>query len=225
MALAVDYGLLDPNDILLEVMMANAAVKIIEHTGRIELHNGDREYVLRKSKGWVYLLELLRHPGEFRYAQALVAAEHPVPQEYCRISEFSETELQGLNLHIQCDTRRMEMIDQRCIKEVSARLNHLIGLEAELREGNNLAALEDLLSEKDQLSQYLAECLRRDGRMRYFCDGSYKAVSSVNKALRRCLDGIVAVDPALGHYLKKQVRVWHRLMYEPAELEIEVWAG
>ncbi|MDI3504584.1 MAG: hypothetical protein PWP64_1520 [Candidatus Cloacimonadota bacterium] len=203
--------------------MPAAKLQVIEHQTKVELRMADRVYTMNKSKGWGYLLELLRHPGELRYARTLVAAQHPIPDEYQMLSKLSVEELGTMNLYPQFDTRRIEMADARCIREVSARLNHLIALEAELRQHNNPAALEDLLTEKDKLSEYLYEVLRRDRRLRYFADNSDKATNSVNKALRRCLDGIAAVDPQLGAYLKQHVRVWHRLRYEPGEIEIEVF--
>ena len=200
-------------------------VQLDERKNVVVLHDGDIVHEFRKSKGWIYLLEVLRHPGECRYAYSLRAAEHPIPEEYRFANNISNDELSRHNLYPQHYVRSIEMADRRTIQEVSARLNRLIAIEAELRVNNDIAALEEVLLEKEQLSQYLQEVMSKDGRLRYFRDGGRKAVVSVNKALVRCLKEIEAVDPPLGKYLRKRVRIWHRVVYEAGERVISCQEG
>ena len=200
--------------------MTHPVVHLCEKASVVVLQDGDIVHEFRKTKGWKYLLEALRHPGERRYAYSLSTAEHPVPEEYRYCNKLSEDERNQLNLYARHYTRSIEMADRRTIREVSQRLNRLIAIEAELRINNDIAALEEVLLEKEQLCEYLQEVMGKDGRLRHFKDSGYKAVASVNKALRRCLMQIEEVDPPLGRYLRKRVRTWHKVVYEPGEIEI-----
>ena len=191
-----------------------------EKASVVVLHDGDIVHEFRKSKGWIYLLEVLRHPGESRYAYCLMAAQHPIPEEYRFVSDVSENERNAENLYGHHYAHGIEMADRQTIKEVSQRLNRVIAIEAELRVNNDLAALEEVLREKEQLSQYLEEIMWRDGRLRYFRDGGRKAVVSVNRALRRALQEIEDVDPPLGRYLRKRVKIWHRVVYQPGSIVV-----
>ncbi|MCB5252461.1 MAG: hypothetical protein WC944_10445 [Candidatus Cloacimonadaceae bacterium] len=200
--------------------MTHPVVHLCEKASVVVLQDGDIVHEFRKSKGWIYLLEVLRHPGECRYAYSLRTAEHPIPEEYRFSNIISETERNQHNLYAQHYARSIKMADWRTIKEVSQRLNRLIAMEAELRVNNDIAALEEVLQEKEQLSQYLQEVMGKGGRLRNFKDSGTKAVVSVNKAMRRCLKEIEEVDPPLGRYLRKRVRIWHRVVYEPGEIEL-----
>jgi hypothetical protein len=200
--------------------MTYPVVQLQEKASVVVLHDGDIVHEFRKSKGWIYLLEALRHPGECRYAYSLKTAEHPIPEEYRFVNNVSENERNAENLYAQHYMRSLEMADRQTVKEVSQRLNRVLAIEAELRMNNDIAALEDLLREKEQLSQYLQEVMGKDGRLRYFKDDGYKAVVSVQKALRRTLQEIEKVDPPLGRYLIKRVKVWHRVVYQPGEMVV-----
>ncbi len=202
--------------------MSYPVAQLKEKASVVVLHDGDIVHEFRKSRGWVYLLEALRNPGVFRYAYSLKAAEHPIPEEYRYVNDISENERNEQNLYVQYCTRSIEMADRQTIKEVSRRLNRVIAIEAELRANNDIAALEEVLREKEQLSQYLQEVMGKDGRLRYFKDGGRKAVVSVNRAMRRALKEIEEVDPPLGRYLRKQVRVWHKVVYEPGGLQLTI---
>jgi len=202
--------------------MTYPVAQLQEKASVVVLQDGDIVHEFRKTKGWVYLLEALRHPGEYRYAYSLRAAEHPIPEEYRFVNNISEDERNQQNLYVQYHPYSFEMADRQTIKEVSRRLNQVIAIEAELRVNNDIAALEDLLQEKEQLSEYLEEVMRHDGRLRYFNDGGRKAVVAVNKALRRCLMEIEEVDPPLGRYLRKQVRTWHKVMYQPGQIQLRI---
>ncbi|MCB5272267.1 MAG: hypothetical protein LHW56_10545 [Candidatus Cloacimonetes bacterium] len=200
--------------------MSNSVAQFQEKASVVVLQDGDIVHEFRKSRGWIYLLEVLRHPGQCRYAHSLRAAEHPIPEEYRYVNDFSENERNAENLYAQHYVQNIEMADRQTIKEVSKRLNQVLAIEAELRVNNDIAALEEVLREKEQLSQYLEEVMWRDGRMRYFRDGGRKAVSSVHKALSRALQEIEDVDPPLGRYLRKRVKIWHRVVYEPGDIVV-----
>ncbi len=197
-------------------------VTFIEHERDVEMRVDNRIYRVHKSKGWIYLLELLRHPGKTRFAGSFLAAANPIEDRYQQLGDLSETERIEMGLYAQFMPLRIEMTDERTVRDVSARLMLLIEMEATLRTENNLAALDDILTEKQQLQDYLAQVLLPGGRIRCFSEHSRRDMRSVYMAIKRCLEGISALEPSLGEYLRARVNTWHQLSYEPGEIEIRV---
>jgi hypothetical protein len=202
--------------------MTQRTVTILEREREVEMRIGEKMYCMHKSKGWIYLLELLRHPGQLRFAGSFLAAANPVEQCYRQLVELSDTERIEMGLYAHFMPLQIEMTDGRTIREVSARLTQLIELEATLRIENNLAALDDILLEKQKLQDYLAEVLLPGGKVRFFGEHGRREMRSVYMAIKRCLDGISDLEPDLGAYLRSRVKIWHQLSYEPGEIEIRV---
>jgi len=202
--------------------MKAASVTIHERERKIELQVGDASYQMKKSKGWIYLLDLLRHPGQQRYALSLLAAHQSIPEQYRLLGEISESQRNSLDLYSCYYAPEIKMADQRTVTEVKARLLRLIEMESSLRIQNNLAALDDLLQEKEELEHYLKEIMNKSGQLRNFREHNRREIYSVYKAIRRCLDSIARLDPALGRYLEGRVKIWRYLSYEPGEIQIKV---
>jgi len=202
--------------------MKERSVRIRECEREVELGIGQKTYRMYKSKGWIYLLELLRHPGQTRFAGTFLAAVNPIPDRYRKIGELSDTERLAMGLHSHLAPLRIQMADDQAIREISSRLTYLIEMEATLRTENNLAALDDILSEKQKLQEYLSQVLKPGGKIRCFGEHSSRDMRAVYMAISRCLDGISKVEPALGEYLRSRVKMWHLLCYEPGEIEISV---
>ena len=195
-------------------------LEIVEREHLVVMHYDGRYHEFKKKVGWSYLLALLRKPGETFHARDLLASRNSIPEEYRTMACMSVAELGGINLHIQPADHRIEKADNRCIAEVKKRLLQLIEIEAELRMNNDVAALEEILEEKDMLMSYLQDLLYKDGRIAKFIDSENKANNAVRKAISRCLDEIEAVEPELGGYLRKRVKKSGRLYYLPGKLDV-----
>ncbi|MCK9557435.1 MAG: hypothetical protein PHO85_01425 [Candidatus Cloacimonetes bacterium] len=202
--------------------MRSQTLELVEHDRCVEMNYHGTNQEFKKSVGWRYLLELLRHPGETYYARDLYASRNTVPEGMQMFAAMSAAELEGMNVYRQSPDNRIEKADLRCIAEVKKRLLKVIEMEAELRINNDVAALEEVLNEKDKLLSYLQEVLYKDGRIAKFLDAENKAREAVRKAISRCLDEIEAVEPELGRYLRKRIKRSGRLYYLPGDLDILV---
>lgn len=193
--------------------MEQPLYEIAEKGNLIELSYKGRSHLIRRNRGWDYLLELVRHPGKVYDARSLMQVGQSIPAEYQALAGLDKEslELQGLYCHDYSSW--LPMSDRRSIGDVIARLKRLVVLEAEMRVNNNLAALDDVLQEKQQLQEYLGEVLKNDGSIRCFPSNEAQAVKAVNKALRRCIKGIEELDPELGSHFREQVKTWNQVMY------------
>ncbi|MCK9336107.1 MAG: hypothetical protein M0Q99_12440 [Candidatus Cloacimonetes bacterium] len=195
--------------------MQSARFSIWENSNQVKLDYNGNLHCFKKSVGWKYLLEILRNPGRIYNARQLSSTFRKIPERYQYLARQSKTELESSNLYISPAEMRIAMIDDRGLKEVSKRLNVLIEIEAELRINNDLAALDDVLEEKEQLQQYLQEVLSYTGSIRSFSNSESKAAAAVSKAITRCLDSIHDVEPALAEYLSKHIEKSNRICFLP----------
>lgn len=195
--------------------MQHSMFEIQEVAQSVELRYNGKCYVFKKTVGWTYLLELIRHPARMYNARELAQAEVEIPEQYRTLSDLGSTALEKQGLYYYEADSGIDLTDQRCVKDVSRRLKQLIAIEAELRVNNDLGALAELLEEKEHLQEYLAKSLGKNRRIRKFADAEQKATKAVNKAIRRCIDGIEAVDPELGKYFRRCVKSWKRVVYLP----------
>jgi hypothetical protein len=194
--------------------MTASDIQIQKVGKQVELVFQGRKHIFKHSRGWSYLAELLSHPGKEYFARELAASAAPIEAKYQYLSELSNAEYEAMHLYSHSYQRGIEMSDKRTIARVSRRLNQLLALEAELRINNDDAALEELLSEKDALMEYLRQCLLRNGHIRNFRQSEDKSAAAVNKAIRRCLDKIREVEPELADHFKSHLSMWNRVCYQ-----------
>jgi hypothetical protein len=195
--------------------MQNSIFEIQESAKNVELRYNGNCYVFSKTVGWTYLLELLRHPAQMYNARELACSDLEIPEQYRSLSRQKSTALEAMGLNYYEADSGIDLADKRCVQEVTRRLQQVINIEAELRVNNDLCALAEILEEKERLQDYLQKVLSKDGRIRKFMDAEQKATKAVNRAIRRCIDGIEAVDPELGKYFRRCVKSWKRVVYLP----------
>jgi len=198
-----------------ERSMQDSMFEIQESAKSVELRYHGKCYVFNKTVGWKYLLELIRHPAQMYNARELAQSETEIPEQYRLLSESGSPALEKMGLNYYEADSGIDLADKRCVKEVTRRLKQLIYIEAELRLNNDICALEEILEEKEMLQDYLQAVMQKDGRMRKFMDAEQKATRAVNRAIRRCIDGIGEVDPELGRYFRSSVKSWKRMVYLP----------
>lgn len=203
--------------------LASAAeVRITTQRRQVILHCGPRQHTFKRSKGWDYLLQVLSQPGQELSATQLITQGNIIPAHYGYLSQLSEADLVSDNIHPFELEQPIQLCDRKTVGQVCARMKVLIQKEAELMEYCDLAALDEVRTEKEQLEQYLCEVLNPQGRIRHCRDKASRDIQSVNRALRRVLQEIRTVEPDLGDYLRGCVKIWGWVCYHPGEVEIGV---
>ena len=199
--------------------MESRTVEITVQRKEVQLNCNNIQYTFKLTKGWKYLLELFRHPGEERSAASFISSEAVIDTKYNSMREISNAEREYIGLYT-CDyLPPVALADHQTIREVSHRLNQVVQMEASARSANNYAHLDDLLEEKEMLMQYLSEVLKTQGKLRFSKDNGIQAV---NQAIRKTLILIEDTVPIFGKDLRKRVRNWQKVCYEPGEWEVRV---
>jgi hypothetical protein len=146
---------------------------------------------LKDTKGIVYLLELLRHPGREFHALDLGGAEH------LRTGDAGE------------------LLDADARSAYKARLEELHGELDEAEEFHDIGRTARLREEMDVLAGELARASGLGGRVRKAGSDAERARLNVTRALRKVVRKIQAECPVLGRHLDRSVQTGLFCAYEP----------
>jgi len=199
---------------------SGSIIRFVSRNRQVILHCGARQHTFKLSKGWKYLLHILSQPGQSVTATQLLSQGNSIPAHYGHLARLSEVHLATMQLYTFDLEQPLPLCDRQTIGQVCARMNYLLQKEAELMEYCDLAALEELREEKEQLQHYLSEVLNSRGRIRSSRDKARRDIHSVYVAIGRAIREIAAVEPELGGYLAKHIQAWGRVCYNPGELEL-----
>jgi hypothetical protein len=169
---------------------------------------------LRASKAARYLVELLLHPYQPISAVALHAlVNHALPahsgtDDLGYLPDSVNTSFHNLLPQPLCDAET--------IRSVKQRLNRVLARLAEAKQWHDLAGIEALQQERDDLLAYLQTCLSPLGSAQRESDPDYKCRDNVYQSLRQLLSRIRRHCPELGDLLQKSLRLWSELVFIPA---------
>ncbi len=150
---------------------------------------------LKNSKGLQYLSVLLRHPGrKFLPVEIAMEAGESMSAPPAHLSE------EGVNTSTLRDFGTT--IDHQTLASCRTRLYEIETEEREVKEDNDLARLEGLRVERDQVEDYLSAALGIGRRPRQGKTPAQKAHDRVTKALKRGLADIEAKHPSLAKHLQ-----------------------
>jgi hypothetical protein len=164
---------------------------------------GGARFTLPDLRGYRYLEQLLRRPGEDIAAVDLVAGERG-------------------GVVVQ---HGLPALDSRARAEYRRRLREVEEDVAEANDMNDLARLA--LAERDRqfLVAELARAVGIDGRIRIVGDDAERARTSVFRALHYAIDRLGTLDAALGQHLRLSVRTGSWCSYAPDALTRIRWDG
>jgi hypothetical protein len=111
---------------------------------------------------------------------------------------------------------RQPVLDRAAAAAYRARLTTLDDEIADAEADHDLARAERRRNEKRWLLAELTRAAGLGGRPRVFADDAERARSAVTKAIRRAIDKVAAVEPALGELLLSQVHTGACCRFDPA---------
>jgi len=103
---------------------------------------------------------------------------------------------------------RHVILDRAAIASLRARIG-------ELREERSPTVAEEL--ELEELTEELGRALGLGGRFRSFADAHERARTAVRKAIKRAIDHVAAVNPAVGRHLAARVSTGATCVYRTAD--------
>ncbi len=153
--------------------------------------HGRRSALVRHSVGMLHLAVLLASPGAEIAAAELAAGADTLAR--------------------RTDVSTQPVLDRTAVQEYRTRLACL----REIVDANPGAAGAAARREYDWLLADLTAATGLGGRIRSFTDDGERARLAVGKAIRRAIDRINAIDPAIGGHLRDSVGTGRSCSYRP----------
>jgi hypothetical protein len=148
---------------------------------------------LRALRGFGYLRELLRRPGQ------------PV----------AALDLAGAGTGVVVQAGLGDLLDQRALKEYRQRLRDLEQELSEAEEWSDIGRLDTVRTERDALLDELARATGLGGRARTTGSSQERARVAVQKAISAATDRIATVDESLARHLRTGIHTGLNCSYEP----------
>ena len=126
--------------------------------------------------------------------------------------EIPAAELVGASL---VDGARHEVVDRQTLERYRRRVRELDAEIAEADDDADLARAEALRLERDELRDELGRVLGLGGSQRTFTDASERARTAVHKAVKRAIDAIGEIQPALADHLRDSIVTGRVCRYQP----------
>ncbi len=108
-----------------------------------------------------------------------------------------------------------ELLDGEARRAYVARLRELSAELEQARDDGDLGRAERLAAESELLQQELSRAFGLAGRARVAGSAAERARVSVTRAIRKAIDQVERVHPALGKHLRQSVRTGRLCSYEP----------
>ncbi len=148
---------------------------------------------LRALRGFGYLRELLRRPGQPVAALDLVGA--------------------GTGVAVQSGLG--DLVDKQALKAYRQRLRDLEQELTEAEEWSDIGRLDAVRTERDALLDELARATGLGGRARATGSSQERARVAVQKAISAAIDRIATVDEPLARHLRTGIRTGLHCSYQP----------
>jgi len=159
-----------------------------------------------KSIGYAFLVELASKPNATIHCSQLRNLYNLPGRGAEEMSiAYKDKEREELNFCISSSPLPIQVIDEQTLQQTKQRLQSLIALEAELLNWNDLARLDEVRSEKEQLVEYLKECLDRKGRIRSLNQTANNDYRMVYRSINRVICKIREIDPELAEEVLKHL--------------------
>ena len=155
--------------------------------------------------GMIYLARLLTNPG-----QAISALD---------LAADSSAAVASLAV-----STHQPMIDDQARAAYRRRAEELMRDLAEADRDADLARAERLRSELDALVGELGRVSAKGGRTRAFVDQRERARTAVRKAIKRAVDEVTNVEPAIGELLRSGVTTGSTCGYTPTPAQPFTWS-
>jgi len=156
---------------------------------------------LRPLRGFGYLRELLRRPGQQLSALDLVASGTGVVAE------------SGLG----------DLLDMRALTEYRQRLKDLDTDLAQAEDWADTGRLDTLRTERDALLSEIGRATGLNGRSRATGSSHERARIAVQKALSAATNRVATIDEPLARHLRTSIRTGLICIYEPEPTQHLVW--
>jgi hypothetical protein len=156
---------------------------------------------VRALRGYTYLRELLRRPGQTISALELL------------------TEGRGSAMQPSLG----ETLDRTAVEAYRRRLGELDHELAEAEEWADLGRIEAIASERDALVNELSAAFGFGGRPRKTGSSSERARVAATKAITLAISRIAAMDEQLGQHLRASVHTGIECSYEPSAGDAFEW--
>lgn len=156
---------------------------------------------LRALRGFGYLRELLRRPGQ------------PV----------AALDLAGGGSGVVVESGLGEVIDKQALDAYRQRLAELDHELAEAEEWADLGRLDSVRDERDALAHEVARAVGWKGRLRTTGSSNERARVAVQKAIATAVDRIATIDEPLARHLKTCVHTGLSCSYEPDPSDTWDW--
>jgi hypothetical protein len=155
---------------------------------------GDRQAVVADRLGVRYLAQLLTNPG--RSIAALELAGGPPAGALARPGG-------------------QPVLDARARAAYRQRVTELTERIEAAEDAGDTAAARRRRAELDALFDQLRQVTGRGGRIRSFPDPGERARTAVQKAIKRAIDEVAAVEPVVGRHLAASVSTGSTCSYTP----------
>jgi len=166
---------------------------------------------LPDSKGLAYLQRLLAIPDEDVHVVELIVPDRSVEGswESGRRGKHSDTSSSRIS------EARIEVLDAQARAAYRERLRDLEILLGEAERDNDLARLESLGTEREQVESELRAAFGLAGRPRSLGDPTERARKAVYNRIRSSIRRIEREHPALGRHLDRSIRTGTTCSYRP----------
>lgn len=164
-------------------------IAVRRHEGQWQLTYHERRVLVDDLVGMQYLATLIGHPHQAIPALELVGGG---------------------------DSANQAIVDDQAREAYARRARELAEVLAEAREVGDLGLVERIEAELDRLTEEVERTTGLGGRARNFTGPAERARTAVRKAIKRAIDSIDAVEPAVGELLRATVSTGYQCTYAPA---------
>jgi hypothetical protein len=154
---------------------------------------------VRHMRGVGYLAVLIANPGQEIKAVELAAG----PGQH------------AANIVTRTSTTTQPLLDDTARRHYRHRLTELAEQIHRHESAGDLDKADQLHDERNWLIAQLAAAAGHAGRSRKFADNDERARIAVGKAIRRAIERIASVNPALGRHLQDRVHTGIHCWYQP----------
>ena len=177
-----------------------------------------REFAFPKHKGFVQIIDLMANP-DCEISCLLLAADD------IRTVWEAESRMERSRILYEPDDeptdtyysltgfQQNEIMDEKYLNDMKKEANRLIRQIAVAVEYNDLALIEELKNELDELTGYLKKIMRPDGKSVNLPDEFGKPLDALRKSVNSAIKMTGEHCPELMQHLSKQIRVGRYCCY------------
>lgn len=156
-------------------------------------------------KGEKYLLELLSHPDQRIHSSQLRNLYNLPGKSAGELQTLSLPESALAGIELGYTEQPIPITDHQTLDACKKRLRRLNELLEQKSEWNDDAAVDELLTEKQTLVDYLLSCLTSTGEIKSLLDQSHADYRALLQAINRCKEQIALEQPDLLPYISQHL--------------------